>query len=185
MLGRKPRQGGRLRLARARHPGRDPRPAKSVDESKYRGMLDARRPRRALGLRRLRRHRAARPRGGREDRPALSDRVRRPARSSRPTAARSPPRSLEDCPTRARFLLPVGGAGLAGGFAVLREGRAARLPHHRLPARALPRARALARAGRGRARRCRPSRRRPAASRAASVEPASRPCATASTAWRC
>ena len=80
--------------------------------------------------------------------------------------------TIEDCLEARNFLLPVGGAGLAGGFAFYARRRC------RIPASsaASTRSRRPSRSRSSEARRCsscRPSRPRPAASRAASARPAS------------
>ena len=122
---------------------------RSVDESKYQGML-------ALGAKVVRSDfdgfdetealaRASR----REDRAPVRDPRTTTIGSSPPTAARSPPRSLEDAPAARSFLLPVGGAGLAGGFAFYAK---AKLPDARIVGcqHALsPALRSVAREGRG------------------------------------
>src|SRR5207245_10627922 len=90
---------------------------RSVDESKYRGMLD-------LGAKVVRSdfdgfddtERIARTEAERRGRPFLTafDDALVLAANGGTLAAEV----LEDCPTARVFLLPVGGAGLAGGFAV-------------------------------------------------------------------
>ena len=134
LLGRKPRQGRRLGRARARDPGRDPRSAKRrrVEVPRH-GR--ARRARPALGLRRLRRDRAAREGRGGAVRPAVPDRLRRrrhPRRQRRHARGRGPRGRAR---RRARSSCPVGGAGLAGGFAFYAKSRSAGRAHRRLPAR--------------------------------------------------
>ena len=199
VLGRKSRQGGRLRRARARRARRDPRS-----------------PQR----RRVQVPGHARPR--RERRPLRrSTASTRPSSSRKAEAARTRRRfvtafdddlilaanggtlaaeMLEDCLAARTFLLPVGGAGLAGGFAfyaktALPDSRIVGCQHALSPALALSLERGEAvleaaarrddgRRPRGRHRQDRlrrpegPHRRRRAASRRAR---SSTPCASCST----
>ena len=165
-------------------PPRSTSPA-SVDESKYRGMLDLGARVVRSELRRLRRHRADRARrgGAKPGRPFLTafDDAAMLAANGGTLAAEV----LEDCPEARAFLVPVGGAGLAGGFAYYARTALPEARLDRLPARAVSGPRALARAGRGGPDAAARRDRRPEDSRAASGARASRPSRPGATASRC
>ena len=141
LLRREPRQGHGLRRARARHSGRDPRAPQ-----RRRGQVPGHRWRSARSSCARLDGSSTRPRSSRSVEAAASGRVYLTAFDDDVILAANggtlAAEVLEDAPDARTFLLPVGGAGLAGGFAfyaksVLPEARIIGCQHALSPALAL------------------------------------------------